>query len=252
MAHEADPSSSAHDRARARLDAAMDEQKRSFLRMVSHELRTPLNSILGFSEILSAELYGPLGAPQYKEYAGIIHGSGRKLLKLVNQVLEIARLDGRTMDFTPRSEPIDLALDDVLTTLAPDLEARQVTISIAGRGDLPSVMADPRGLRTVLVNLLQNAVTFSPEGGVVEIGAARCGVDVEIIIRDGGEGVAPEEIARLMRPFEQGGTALTRRSEGAGLGLPIAELTCKAMDGRLKLTSPPGEGLTAAVRLPSA
>ena len=230
----------------------MDEQKRSFLRMVSHELRTPLNSILGFSEILSAELYGPLGSPQYKEYAGIIHGSGRKLLKLVNQVLEIARLDGRTLDFSPRPEPIDLALDDVLATLRPDLEARGLTVSIANRGELPSVVADPRGLRTVLVNLLQNAVTFSPEGGVIEVGAALSGTDIDIIIRDQGEGVDPDDIPRLMGPFEQGDAALTRRSEGAGLGLPISDLTCKAMGGRLKLTSAPGEGLTATVRLPAA
>src|SRR5215213_10925751 len=110
MAHAAPLPTAALPRVHARLDQAMDEQNRSFLRMVSHELRTPLNSILGFSEILNAELYGPLGASQYKEYAAIIHGSGHKLLKLVNQVLEIARLEGRTMDFNLRSEPVELAL----------------------------------------------------------------------------------------------------------------------------------------------
>lgn len=252
MAHEADPTSEATDPARAQLDAALDEQKRSFLRMVSHELRTPLNSILGFSEILSAELYGPLGSPQYKEYAEIIHGSGRKLLKLVNQVLEIARLDGRTMDFDPRNEPIEQALDDVLVTLAPELEARAVTVEVAGRGDMPSVMADARGLRTVLLNLLQNAAAFSPEGGVVRVSARPVDQEIEITIQDDGEGIAPDQMPRLMGPFEQGESALTRRSEGAGLGLPICDLTCKAMGGHLHLESPTGEGLTAAVRLPAA
>src|SRR5829696_959202 len=111
MASEANPPSGAKPRAHARLEAAMDEQKRSFLRMVSHELRTPLNSILGFSEILNAELYGPLGASQYKEYAAIIHASGQKLLKLVNQVLEIARLEGRTVEFDADCEPLEPALD---------------------------------------------------------------------------------------------------------------------------------------------
>ena len=191
MAHEAEPQSDANDRARTRIAAGMDEQKRSFLRMVSHELRTPLNSILGFSEILSAELYGPMGAPQYKEYAEIIHGSGRKLLSLVNQVLEIARLEGRTMDFDARVEPIGLALEDVLETLAPDLQAHGVTVEIAGRDDLPSVTADPRGLRTVLQNLLQNAITFSPEGGVVRVEAQADGGEVQILIHDDGEGVDP-------------------------------------------------------------
>lgn len=229
----------------------MEEQKRSFLRMVSHELRTPLNSILGFSEILNAELYGPLGAAQYKEYAGIIHDSGQKLLKLVNQVLEIARLEGRTIDFDLASETLEAALDDILTPLEADMAARDVTVEIEGRGRLPTVMADHRGLRQVLGQLVHNAVAFSPEGGTVRITAtARDGL-VEIVIRDEGDGVEPAEIHRLMAPFEQGENALTRSSEGAGLGLPIAELTCKAMGGRLRLTSQRGEGLTAIVRLPA-
>ncbi len=240
----------ANARAQARLDAASDEQKRSFLRMVSHELRTPLNSILGFSEILNAELYGPLGAPQYKEYAAIIHGSGQKLLKLVNQVLEIARLEGRTMEFELRSEPVELALEDALTTLKPDLAARDVTVSITGRGTLPAVMADPRGLRSLLFHLLHNAVAFSPEGETVRVGVDVHGGLADIVIRNVGDGVDPDDIPRLMTPFEQGGNALTRKAEGAGLGLPIADLTARGMGGRLKLTSAPGDGLTATVRLP--
>jgi signal transduction histidine kinase len=251
MAQQADPSSSAKSRARARLEAAMDEQKRSFLRMVSHELRTPLNSILGFSEILAAELYGPLGAPQYKEYAGIIHGSGQKLLKLVNQVLEIARLEGRTMDFETHSEPLEVALDDVLAGLKAEVASRDICILVQGRGDLPNVAADPRGLRTVLTNLLQNAITFSPDGGQIRVSAETHDACVDIVIRDEGEGVDPVELPRLMEPFQQGENALTRKAEGAGLGLPIADLTCKAMGGRLKLTSAPGEGLTAVIRLPA-
>jgi signal transduction histidine kinase len=250
MAHEADPNAGANARAQARLDAASDERQRSFLRMVSHELRTPLNSILGFSEILNAELYGPLGAPQYKDYAEIIHGSGQKLLKLVNQVLEIARLEGRTMEFELRSEPVELALDDALATLKPDLAARCVTVSIAGRGRLPVVMADPRGLRSLLFHLLHNAVAFSAEGATVMVGADVQGDQVDIVIRDTGEGLDPDDIPRLMTPFEQGGSALTRKAEGAGLGLPIADLTARAMGGRLRLTSAPGQGLTATVRLP--
>ncbi|MBX3482433.1 sensor histidine kinase KdpD [Phenylobacterium sp.] len=249
MAQEADSPSSGASRAQARLEAAMDEQKRSFLRMVSHELRTPLNSILGFSEILNSELYGPLGAPQYKEYAGIIHASGHKLLKLVNQVLEIARLEGRTIDFDAASEPLDTALDDVLPSLRPEMAARSVGIEIAG--PLPCVMADHRGLRQVLTQLLQNAIAFSPEGSVIRASAQAQDGMVELSIRDEGEGVDPDEIPRLMAPFEQAETALTRKAEGAGLGLPIADLTCRAMGGRLRLVSAPGQGLTAVVRLPA-
>ena len=250
MAYEADPPPGARSRAHARLEAALEEQKRSFLRMVSHELRTPLNSILGFSEILTAELYGPLGASQYKEYAEIIHARGQKLLKLVNQVLEIARLEGRTMDFDASSEALAPALDDVMVGLKPEIAARRVRVEVAPE-DLPPVTADGRGLRSVLTQLVHNAVAFSPEGGTVRIEARRCGGEVEILIHDEGDGVHPDELHRLMAPFEQGENALTRKSEGAGLGLPIADLTCRAMGGRLKLSSAPGQGMTATVALPA-
>lgn len=252
MAHEANPPKRARSRAHARHEAALEEQKRSFLRMVSHELRTPLNSILGFSEILTAELYGPLGSPQYKEYAEIIHHSGQKLLKLVNQVLEIARLEGRTIDFDTNAEALEPALDDVMIGLKPELAARKVTVDIDSPPPLPAVTADGRGLRSVLTQLVHNAIAFSPEGGRVRVEAERIGDEVEIRVHDEGEGVDPRELLRLMAPFEQGENALTRKSEGAGLGLPIADLTCRAMGGRLRLSSAQGQGMTAIVRLPAA
>src|SRR3954464_13466368 len=111
---------------RASADAALEAQKRSFLRMVSHELRTPLNSILGFSEILASELYGPMGAPQYKEYAQIIRGSGAKLLKLVNQVLEIARLQSGAADLNIRAESVESAVEDVIGPLGEELADRDI------------------------------------------------------------------------------------------------------------------------------
>jgi signal transduction histidine kinase len=237
----------------ARRDTALEESKRSFLRMVSHELRTPLNSILGFSEILSAELYGPLGAPQYKEYAGIIRSSGLRLLKLVNQILDIARLESGAMDLDLRPESLDHAIDDALDTLHDELATRRTRIVVEGQGSLPSVVADPRGLRNVLANLIQNAAVFSPEGAQVRIGVqAAEGGAIDISIADNGPGLDPADIPRLLKPFEQGENALTRRSEGAGLGLPTCSLLCQAMNGRLKIGSAPGEGVTAKVRLPAA
>jgi len=235
-----------------RRDTALEDQKRTFLRMVSHELRTPLNSILGFSEIISRELYGPLGAPQYKEYAHIIQASGLKLLRLVNQVLEIARLEGRALDLTPQAEPLDHVLDDVLDTLSDDLNSRRTEVQVSQFGELPSVLADPRGVRTALVNLIQNACLHGPEGGVVRVWARRTGEVVEIVVSDDGPGVDPAEIPRLLQPSEQGDGPLTRKSQGAGLGLPIVHLLCVAMDGRLELSSAPGQGLTARMLLPAA
>ena len=232
--------------------ATLDAQKRSFLRMVSHELRTPLNSIIGFSEIISKELCGPLGSPQYREYAEHVRQSGLKLLNLVNQVLEIARLEGHVTDLEPAPELLDHALDDVLEMLRDEIAARRIRMRVEDEGHLPAVVADPRGLRTVLNNLLQNAVTFSPEGGEVRVRARRSVAGVRIQIEDDGEGIDPADIPRLMRPFEQGQNALTRSTEGAGLGLPIVALLCEAMGGALRLVSARGQGLRAEVVLPAA
>jgi signal transduction histidine kinase len=237
---------------RRRAEAAAEAQKRSFLRMVSHELRTPLNSIIGFSEIISKELCGPLGSPQYKEYAEHVQQSGLKLLRLVNQVLEIARLDGHATDLAPLAESLDHALDDVLEGLRDEISARDMRIVVEDQGHLPAVTADPRGLRTVFNNLIQNAVTFSPEHGEVRICAHRLLGRVRIQIEDDGEGVDAAEIPRLLQPFEQGQNALTRSTEGAGLGLPIVVLLCRAMGGALRLVSQPGSGLRAEVILPAA
>ncbi len=231
---------------------ALDERKRSFLRMVSHELRTPLNAVIGFSEILSQELYGPLGSPQYKEYATIVHDSGLKLLKLVNQIVELARLEGHVTDIEMTPEPVDEALEDVIEGLSAEIARREVIVHVVGQGALPAVTADSRGLRTMLHNLLQNAVTHSPAGGVVHIAAARIGREVEITVRDQGPGVESAELPRLLQPFEQGGSTLTRTNEGAGLGLPIVDLLSRAMGGQLKLSSSLGAGFLARLILPAA
>jgi signal transduction histidine kinase len=237
---------------RARRDAQLDEQKRSFLRMVSHELRTPLNAVIGFSEIVSSEIYGPLGAPQYKEYAELIRQSGYKLLKLVNQIVEIAKLEGQAMDLDIEPELLDNAVEDALGVLGGEIRERNIRIVVENEGSLPSVMADSRGLRTMIVNLLQNAVCYSPEGGAVTISAFCERNCVHLLIRDEGEGVPAEDLPRLMRPFEQGENALTRSSQGAGLGLPIVSLLAQAMDGSLRLRSSQGQGLTAEICLPAA
>jgi signal transduction histidine kinase len=238
-------------RRRQRL-AALEAQKRSFLRMASHELRTPLNSILGFSEILAGELYGPLGAPQYKEYAELIRTSGDRLLKLVNQILDIARLEGHAMDLSPRTQALDHVLDDVIDSLREDIRLRGTRVTVVDEGRLPGAFADPRGLRTVVTNMLHNAVVFSPEGAHIVVETRRAGDEVELVITDTGPGVDPEDVPRLLRPFEQGDNALTRRSQGAGLGLPIALLLCEAMDGQLHLTPAADTGLAARIVLPAA
>ena len=227
--------------------AGLEDQKQAFLRLVSHELRTPLNSILGFSEILAAELYGPLGAPQYKEYAQIIQGSGKKLLRLINQVLEIGRLEGLKMDVRPES--LEAAFEDTIGGLRDEFLSRQIRITPVDEGPLPLVAADPWGLRTVLAHLLRNAVAFSPDGGEVRLRVESREGAVTILVEDDGDGLDPADLPRVMLPFEQGENAMVRRTEGAGLGLTICELTCQAMGGQLSLESGPGRGTVARVTL---
>ena len=232
--------------------AGMDETKRSFLRMVSHELRTPLNSVIGFSEIISRELHGPINDPRYKAHAEIIRESGLKLLKLVNQVLEIARLDAGTGELDIRPEQPATVLQAAIRSLVAEADAREVTLRAVVDDAVPLVLADARGLQTILANLLQNAIAFSPEGAEVEVRVRGARRSVLFEVRDHGEGVAPRELHRLVRPFEQGENALVRRTQGAGLGLSIVSLLCREMEGSLALSSAPGKGLTARVRLPSA
>jgi len=235
-----------------RRHSPLDDRRRSFLRMVSHELRTPLNSVIGFSEIISRELYGPIGNTKYRDHAAVIRESGQKLLKLVNQVLEIARLDAGTADLVLRPESATAAVKQAVNALELEAQARNVSFDIQVAPDTSLVLADARGLNTILTNLIQNAIAFSPEGGVVHIDVRSRGGAVHFRITDLGEGLNPADLPRLMRPFEQGENALTRRSQGAGLGLPICHLLCQDMGGKLRLFTAPGKGLTALVRLASA
>lgn len=228
----------------------MDATKRSFLRMVSHELRTPLNSVIGFSEIISRELHGPISDPRYKAHAEIIRDSGLKLLKLVNQVLEIARLDAGAADLDLQPEAPAAAVQAAVRNVRAEADARGVEIQVQVDEAAPLVLADLRGLENALAALLQNAVTFSPEGAVVEVRVRPGRGAVLFEVRDHGEGVAPQDLHRLVRPFEQGENALVRRTQGAGLGLSIVSLLCREMGGSLVLRSSPGRGLTARIRLP--
>ena len=231
---------------------AMEENRRSFLRMVSHELRTPLNSIIGFSEIIASELYGPINEPRYRDHAKLIHESGHRLLKLVNDVLDIARLEAGAMDLDLRPENPLIAIEETLRNLGGEARERGVRVRVSASAQTPSILADSRGLRTIFANLIQNALTHSPAGGAVDIDVQREGDEVVFEIADHGQGVSPEDLARILKPFEQAENALVRRSEGAGLGLAIVSLLCQAMDGKLTMRSSPGEGLTAVVRLPMA
>lgn len=225
-----------------------DPSRRSLVRMVSHELRTPLNAIIGFSEIISGEMYGPLQG-EYREAADVIRVSGAKLLRLVNQVLEIAKLEGGAADLDLRPEPLDAVLDDAAAGLGEDAFARNITVQVDVASPAPLVLADARAVRTALANLVQNAVAFSPDGGVIRLSGRAHGPLVLIEVTDQGPGLDPTELPRLMEPFQQGENALTRHHQGAGLGWAIVRLLCQAMGGGFDITARPGDGLTATMSL---
>ena len=227
------------------------EAKRSFLRMISHELRTPLNSIIGFSDVLRQQLCGPLGAPEYMEYADIIGMSGNKMLRMVNQIVEIMRLESDAADLDLQAEPLDSLVEDVLHSLAPEAEALGVRLLVEDAASMPWILADARGLKTVLINLLQNAMVQTPAEAPVVVRARQAGPRVLIEVEDRGPGVDALEAQRLMRPFEKG-KAPARAHDGAGLGLPIALLLSRAMGGDLSIRTGRGEGFTATVTLPAA
>ena len=233
---------------RGRLD---EEAKRAFLRMISHELRTPLNAIIGFSEVLQQELCGPLGAPQYKDYVAFIGDSGQKMLKLVNQIVEIVRLESQAEQMDLRPEHLDLAFGEAIQSLAGEARARDVRLRAEDLESMPAVLADARGLRTVLINLLQTAIAHSPAGERVTVRAVRRGDRVQVEIEDHGEGVDPGDLPRLLRPFDHG-ELLASHGDDAGLGLPIAKLIVEAMGGTLDIRTARGQGLAAVIGLPAA
>ncbi|HWU48748.1 MAG TPA: HAMP domain-containing sensor histidine kinase [Asticcacaulis sp.] len=228
-----------------------DAARRAFLRMVSHELRTPLNSIIGFADILHGQLYGPLGSPEYVEYAGIIRDSGARLLHLFNNVLELMRLEGGG-GFAPAPEAVQPWLEEAIARRREAAAVRQIELRLRPLDAPVIALVDPKGLLTCLDHLIGNAIDFTAAGDSVEIAARREGRHVLISVYNRGPAPAPDDIERLMQPFEQDGQVLNRSHDGAGLGWPIVRLTAQAMGGEFGVATRTGEALRAVLRFPAA
>src|SRR6185295_5409962 len=225
--------------------------KSQFLAVMSHELRTPLNAIIGFSEIMFAEPYGALGDKRYKQYAQDIHNSGGHLLSIINDILDLSKIEAGQAELN--EEEVDLAA--LTTSVVRIMQERAATAGLSFRCEsgegLPWVRADRRALKQILLNLLSNAVKFTPKGGEVGL---RMAVDAErglrMIVYDTGIGIDPQDIPRAMAAFGQVDASWSRRYEGAGLGLPISRALIRLHGGTLDLESQPGMGTTVTVRLP--
>ncbi|QJE74512.1 photoactive yellow protein [Aerophototrophica crusticola] len=226
-----------------------DAAKSRFLANMSHELRTPLNAILGFSEVLEAGLFGPL-TPKQREYIGDIHASGRHLLAMVTDMLDLARIEAGRLELRP--EPVDLAVlvEESVALARPRAEVEGVELLTSLPVPLPPLSADPVRLKQVLLNLVTNAVKFTPRGGRVEVSAEALPDAVALEVRDTGVGMTPAEVALSLEPFRQVSNFTKHVQEGAGLGLPISRMLVQLHGGDLSIRSRPGAGTTVRVVLP--
>jgi two-component system cell cycle sensor histidine kinase PleC len=233
---------------KARAEEA-SRSKSEFLANMSHELRTPLNAINGFSEIMHSELYGPLGDDKYKEYVGDILASGQHLLELIDDILDMSRIEAGKYALEPKRVEIERVLEEcarLVSKRARDSNVK-LTTSVA---HAPAVFADARAVKQVALNLLSNAVKFTPAGGEVTLTAEADLDGVTVIVADNGVGIARENLSRLGAPFEMLDEHLAKAQRGAGLGLSLSKALMELQGGLLALASQPGRGTVACATFP--
>jgi len=226
--------------------------KTAFLANMSHELRTPLNAILGFSEIIARECLGPVGSPRYKEYAGDIHASGAHLLSLINDLLDVAKIEAGRMEIEPHIVETARALDSALKFLGPKIRDRRHELTLSIEENARILYADERALKQIVINLVSNAVKFTPEGGHIEISARRNGAEFELMISDNGPGIPKEKIDHIFRPFSRVDNRYDSDHGGSGLGLALVRGLAELHGGRAWMESEHGKGTRVYVMLPMA
>jgi two-component system cell cycle sensor histidine kinase PleC len=227
-----------------------NQAKSKFLANMSHELRTPLNAIIGFSEIMESSMFGPLGSDKYREYCSDIHQSGQYLLDVINDILDMSKIEAGRIRLD--AEPIELEpfLNDAMRVVSGRANDKRLKVTARiGRGI--RLTADHRLLKQIVLNLLSNAVKFTPEGGRITIRArATAGGWVSLSIADTGIGIPEDALARLGRPFEQVESQLTKSHQGSGLGLAIAKSLTELHQGTMRIHSTLGRGTMVLLRLP--
>ncbi|HEY4941572.1 MAG TPA: PAS domain-containing sensor histidine kinase [Rhizomicrobium sp.] len=226
--------------------------KSSFLANMSHELRTPLNAIIGFSEVMTHEMFGPVGSARYLEYSRLIHESGGHLLELINSVLDMSKIEAGKLDLF--EEVFDLAetAESAVRFVKLHAERAGVALKLSVEPGAGTIFADKRSIKQVLINLLTNGVKFTPRGGDVRVRAAPSAGGIEISVADSGVGISAKDLERLGKPFEQVEAEHVRSREGTGLGLALVKALATMHGGEATLESVLGEGTTVRVRLPFA
>jgi two-component system cell cycle sensor histidine kinase PleC len=225
--------------------------KTAFLANMSHELRTPLNAILGFSEIIAQECFGPVGSERYRDYAGDIHSSGAHLLSLINDLLDVAKIEAGRMEIAPH--PLDAArvFDTALKLIGTKAREKDQALVIQVDEAAPPLYADERALKQILLNLVSNAVKFTPYGGRIEVTGGRgLDGDFQIMVRDNGPGVPHDKLENIFMPFSQVDNRFDRQAGGTGLGLALVRGLTDLHGGRTWMESELGKGCSVFVTLP--
>jgi signal transduction histidine kinase len=229
---------------------AASEAKSRFLATMGHELRTPLNAINGFSELIQSEAFGPVGAAQYRTYAGHIHDSGQHLLELINRILDVTRVEAGTFHLEATDVRGAALVQKTVELLSGEARRQGIAISCEPGPDV-ALLADPRLLRQVIFNLVNNALRFSPAGSAVRVSAgptARGGYAVRVA--DRGPGIPEDQRARVLLPFTQGDDGLARKHDGLGLGLYLVRSFIELHGGDLDIDCPETGGTAVTVTLP--
>ncbi|HEU4662178.1 MAG TPA: ATP-binding protein [Pseudolabrys sp.] len=223
--------------------------KSEFLANMSHELRTPLNAIIGFSEIMQSGMFGPLGAEKYKEYCSDIHQSGQYLLEVINDILDMSKIEAGRIRLCIEELELDKLLAEAMRVISGRADDKHLLV----QADIDSglrLSADRRALKQIVLNLLSNAVKFTPARGQIKVRGHAAGGFVRIAIMDTGIGIPTDALAKLGRPFEQVESQLTKSHQGSGLGLAIAKSLTELHGGVMRIRSAPGRGTIVVVKLP--
>jgi PAS domain S-box-containing protein len=226
--------------------------KTEFLANMSHELRTPLNAVIGFAEIIKDEMFGPAGRPEYVEYARDIHDSGRLLLELINDILDMSKIEAGKKELQDSVIDIGRVALSSVRLVHPRAELGCVAIEVDLPPDLPAVRAEELSMKQIVTNLLTNAVKFTPEGGKVLLSAkVEADGQIAMSVADTGIGIAAEDMDKALAPFGQIESSLSNKTQGTGLGLPLVKALVHLHGGTLTLDSTRGSGTTVTIRLPA-
>jgi PAS domain S-box-containing protein len=229
-----------------------NRSKSEFLANMSHELRTPLNAIIGFSEIIKDELFGKVGQPQYVEYAKDIYDSGELLLSLINDILDMSKIEAGKRDLAESVININRVVQTALRLVASRAKMSKQHLITKIPRDFPDFRGEERAFKQIIVNLLTNAIKFTPEGGSITVEShMKPDGRMQIAVTDTGIGIAKEHIETVLAPFGQIESALSRKHQGTGLGLPLTKALVELHDGTLEIASEVGVGTTVTITLPT-